>query len=164
MIPSWYIYILGEPIMPKENLSNLLNKILNNEEYIRMFTFFYNKVENTQRTIEEIYEYVGTHNNNVNSEFIDIEKIELIANAVLNKTALKVILTIHDFQIKYKKNLLKDDMWGDSYRYILEQYKDGDKIEELISPYATWKQLCGSAAIVLTRNGDYIYGIRKSMN
>ena len=169
-------------------LGNLLPKVLDDEESLKSFVFFLNKLENIRRPKEDIYsvldDYLALCNNlpikgkkrvmkisdqyifhcEDNVGFIDAIKIELIANAALNKTGIKLNITIHDFKRRYKKNILRNNKMNNAYRDLMEQYQEGDAIEELITPHRSWKQLCGRAAVVLTRNGEYVFGIKKSMN
>lgn len=175
-------------IEQKENLKNLISQILEDEENMKSFTFLLNRVENIRRPIDEIQhvledylcitkglpvkgkyrvhhmadrhilkckEYIG---------FVDANKIEIIAKAVIEKTAISLPITIHDFKRRYKNNILRNDEWGTPYREFIKKYKEGDEIIEIVSPYWTWRQLCGSAGVVLTREGEHITGIRKSMN
>ena len=172
----------------KHTLKDLLSQILEDEVNLRSFVFFFNKLENISRPSEEIQQVLADYLAVCSGEtikdkkrgkcindrhvfyceehvgFIDTEKIEIIANAVLNNTGARLYITIHDFKRRYKKYILRNGKTKNQYRELMEQYQEGDAIEEIVSPYRMWKQLCGSAAVVLTRDGEYVYGIRKSMS
>ena len=169
-------------------LKDLLSQILEEEVNLRSFVFFFNKLENISRPSEEIQQVLEDYLAVCNGEavkgknkvkhikdrhvfhceehvgFIDAEKIEIIANAVLNNRGARFYITVHDFKSRYKKSILRNDERGKQYRDLMEQYQEGDAIEEIVSPYRMWKQLCGSAAVVLTRNGEFVCGIQKSMS
>jgi len=169
-------------------LERLILSIIGNEENFNMFVFFFNRLENKRRPTDEIKSVLNDylcacrdilvkgekrikHLNDrhilyckENIGFIDINKIEIIANAVLNKTGIKFPITIHDFKRKYKKRILSNDKFSKPYKNLIQEYQEGDEIFEIISSRQTWKQLCGRSGIVLKRNGEQITGIMKSMN
>ncbi len=172
----------------KDTLKDLLSQILEDEMNLKSFVFFFNKLENIRKSKEEIQSVLEDYFAVCNEEvikgkkrvkhindrhvfhceqyvgFMDAEKIEIIANSVLNNTGARLYISIHDFKRRYKKKILRNDEIGKLYRDLMKQYQEGDAIEEIVSPYRTWKQLCGSAAVVLTRDGEYVYGIHKSMS
>jgi len=168
----------------KKILERLILSIISNEENLKNFVFFFNRLENKRRPTDEIAsvlkDYISNSENmsvkgkqdikcvgdccQEKTGFIDTNKIEVIANAVLNKTGIKIPITIHDFKKKYKKNILRNDEFGKPYKNLMEEYQDGDEIFEIVSSRQTWKQLCGRSGIVLKRNGEQVIGIIKSMN
>ncbi len=177
-----------DKIKQKENLEKCISLILEDEDNMKSFTFFLNKLENIRIPIDEIKHVLDDYlciskdlpvegKNRVkhiadrhvlkckeNIGFIDINKIEIIANAVFNKTEVKLPITIHDFKRRYKKNILRNDEWGEKYRDVMNKYQENDEVIEFISPRWTWKQLCGRSFVVLERNGKTIVAILKSMN
>ena len=179
---------MKEKLDKKITLEKLIRKILENDENLSVFDFFINRLENTRRPTDEIKSVLNDylcacrdilvkgekrikHLNDrhilyckENIGFIDINKIEIIANAVLNKTGIKFPITIHDFKRKYKKRILSNDKFSKPYKNLIQEYQEGDEIFEIISSRQTWKQLCGRSGIVLKRNGEQITGIMKSMN
>lgn len=154
----------------KRILERLVLSIIGDEENLKNFVFFFNRLENTRRPTGEIAsvlkDYTGGRKDTGKESigFIDVNKIEVIANAILNKTGIKVPISIHDFKRKYKKNILRNDEFGKSYKDLIQEYQDGDEIFEIVSSRQTWKQLCGRSGIVLKRNGKQVTGILKSMN
>ena len=169
-------------------LGNLIPAILEDETNLQNFIFFLNRLENIRRPGDEILsvlkDYLCICENipvkgkrkikhiddrhvlycKENLGFIDAYKIETIANAVLNKTEVKLIISIDDFKRKYRENILSNDKWGEKYRDIINKYQENDEIIEFISPRWTWKQLCGRSFVVLERDGTAVTAIRKSMN
>ncbi len=169
-------------------LGQLILQILQDEEKLKTFVFFVNRLENIRRPTDEIKQVLNDYLSicedkpvkvkkrvktladrhllycKENTGFIDVNKIEIIANAILNKTGVKLPITIHDFKRRYKKNIMRNDEWSKPYKELMMEYQDGDEIFEIISPHWTWKQLCGRSAVVLIRDNEFIIGIRKSMN
>ena len=169
-------------------LGQLILQILQDEEKLKTFVFFVNRLENIRRPSNEIKHVLNDYlcickdmpvqgkkrvktlaerhllYGKENTGFIDVNKIEIITNAVLNKTGVKLPIIIHDFKRRYKKNILRNDEWSKPYKELMMEYQDGDEIFEIISPRWTWKQLCGRSAVVLIRDDEFIIGIRKSMN
>ena len=169
-------------------LEELLLKILDDKESLKRFVFFFNMMENTHIPIEQVQSvledyltvcnempvkskksvtHINKRHNFCSEQFpgdIDAKKIENIANAVLDNTGVRLYISLEDFKRRYKTNILRNNERGKQYRDLMEQYQEGDAIEEVVSPYRMWKQLCGSAAIVLTRNGEFVCGIQKSMS
>ena len=172
----------------KHTLKDLLSQILEDEVNLKSFVFFFNKLENISRPREEIQQVLEDYlavcseeiikgqksvqhindkyifHDEQHAGFIDAEKIEIITNAVLNNTGARFYISIHDFKRRYKKSILRNDKTNNQYRDLIQQYQEGDTIEEIVSPYITWKQLCGRAAVVLTRNREFVCGIHKSMS
>ncbi len=169
-------------------LGQLILQILQDEEKLKTFVFFVNKLENIRRPSDEIKhvlnDYLCIYENEPvkgkkrvkhiadrhvlhckeNVGFIDLNKIELIATAVLNKTSARLPITIHDFKRRYKKTILKNVKSSIPYKTLMQEYQDGDEIVEIVSSWLTWKQLCGRSGIVLMRDGEKVKGIMKSMN
>lgn len=169
-------------------LGQLILQILQDEENLKTFVFFLNRLENIRRPTDEIKHVLNDYlcvctdipvkgKERVkhiddrhllycrgNIGFLDANKIEHIANSVLSKTGIRFPITMHDFESKYKKNILRNDAFGKPYKELMKVYQDGDDIFEIVSSRQTWKQLCGRSGIVLKRNGEQITGIIKSMN
>ena len=172
----------------KNTLEELLPKILDDEENLKRFVFFFNMLENTHIPIEEFRSvledylavcnetsmkgrkrvtHINDRHNFCSEQFprdIDAKKIENIANAVLDNTGVRLYISLEDFKRRYKTSILRNDERRKGYKDLMEQYQEGDAIEEIVSPYRMWKQLCGRAAIVLTRNGEYVCGIHKAIS
>lgn len=172
----------------KKILSQLIEQILEDEDNLNIFIFFLNRVENTDISNDVINQILKNYlcickNESVkgkqrvrhigdrhvfhckeNVGFIDVNKIELIATAVLNKTSVRLPITIHDFKRKYKKIILKNVKSSIHYKSLMKEYQDGDEIIEVVSSRLTWKQLCGRSGIILKRDDEKITGIMKSMN
>lgn len=172
----------------KTTLEKLITKIFENDESLDGFVFFLNKLENIRRPTDEIESVLNDYlcicinipvkgkkrikhldDRHVlyckeNIGFIDVNKIEIIANAVLNKTGIRFPITIHDFKRRYKKRILRNDKFSKPYKNLMQEYQDGDEIFEIVSSRQTWKQLCGHSGIVLKRNNEQVTGIMKSMN
>jgi len=172
----------------KKILESFRLSIIEDEKNLKSFVFFLNRLENTRRPTNEILRMLNGYlcicedmpvqgKKSVktladrhllyckeNIGFIDVKKIEIITNAVLNKTGVKLSITIHDFKRRYKKNIIRNVEFSKPYKNLIQEYKDGDEIFEIISSRQTWKQLCGRSGIVLKRNGEQIAGIMKSMN
>jgi len=157
-----------------DGINHKIETILRNNDLLKGFTFFFNKAENVRVASLEIQQVLENFISNENERemleyedkiaFIDSIKIEIIYDAVINKNALKLPVTLQEFKIKYQRNLLRTDEWGDKYREFTMLYQDGDTILESVSPRSTWKQLCGSSFVVLQRNDETIAVILKSMN
>ncbi len=178
--------------MDKDNMKaavgELITLILDNEEYLSSFVFFLNRLENTRIPMSEIKLVLNDYlticekkridgKNRVkdigdryllkcekNIGFMDITKIELISNAVINNTGVELPIDIHDFKRRYKNKILRNDEWGKTYKELMQMYQEGDEILETVSSRGTWKQLCGSSFVVLKRNGELVTAIIKSMN
>ncbi len=172
----------------KKILETLILSIVNDEENLKSFVFFLNRLENIRRPTDEIESVLNDYlcicaNISVkgkkrikhvddrhmlyckeNIGFIDVNKIKIISNAVLNKTGIKLHITVHDFKRRYKKNILRNDEFSKPYKNLMQEYQDGDEIFEIVSSGQTWRQLCGRSGIVLKRNSEQIAGIIKSMN
>ena len=179
---------MEEKLDKKTTLEKLITKILENDASLNAFVFFLNRLENIRRPTDEIESVLNDYlcicakipvkgkkrikhidDKHVlyckeNIGFIDINKIEIIANAVLNKTGIKLPITIHDFKRRYKKKILRNDEFGKPYKNLMQEYQDGDEIFEIVSSRQTWKQLCGRSGVVLKRNGEQVTGVMKSMN
>ncbi len=172
----------------KHIFSQLILQILQDGDKLKTFVFFVNKLENIRRPIDEIESVLNDYLSicedkpvkvkkrvkilddrhilhcKENTGFIDVNKIEIITNAVLNKTGVKLPITIHDFKRRYKKNIMRNDEWSKTYKKLMKEYQDGDEIFEIVTSRWRWKQLCGRSGIVLKRNGAQVTGIMKSMN
>jgi len=172
----------------KHILKDLLSQILEDDVNLKSFVFFFNKLENISIPREEIQQILENYLvvcseeiikgkkrvQHINDKyifydeqhvsFIDAEKIEIIVNAVRNNTGARFYISIHDFERRYKKPILRNGKTKNQYRDLIKQYQEGDTIEEIVSPYRTWKQLCNRATIVLTRNREFVCGIHKSMS
>jgi len=179
---------MAEHTNKKKIISKLIAQVLEDEENLNTFVFFLNRLENIRRPTDEIKQILKDYlcicenepakgkkrvkhiadrhvlHCKENVGFIDVNKIEIIANAVLNKTDIKLSITIHDFKRRYKKNILKNDVWGEKYRDLVGNFQEGDEIFEFISARWTWKQLCGRTFVALVRNGTAVTAIIKSMN
>ena len=157
-----------------DKINHKIETILRDDELLKGFAFFFNKAENVRVSSPKIRQLLENFISGENERemleyedkiaFIDSVKIEIIYDAVINKNALKLPVTPQEFKIKYQKNLLRTDEWGDKYREFTMLYQDGDTILESVSPRSTWKQLCGSSFVVLQRNDETIAVILKSMN
>ena len=157
-----------------DKINHKIETILRDDELLKGFAFFFNKAENVRVSSPKIRQLLENFISGENERemleyedkiaFIDSVKIEIIYDAVINKNALKLPVTLQEFKIKYQKNLLRTDEWGDKYRKFIMLYQDGDIILESVSPRSTWKQLCGSSFVVLQRNDETIAVILKSMN
>ncbi len=169
-------------------LGQLILQILQDEENLKTFVFFINRLENIRRPRDEIQRVLNDYlcicedmpeqgKKRVktlddrhllyckeNIGFMDANKIEHIANSVLSKTGIRFPITMHNFKRKYKKKFLRNNDFGKPYKEFMKEYQDGDEIFEIVSSKQTWKQLCGRSGIVLKRNGEQITGIMKSMN
>ena len=123
-------------------LDQLILQILQDEEKLKTFVFFVNKLENIRIPSDEIKHVLNDYlcicedmpvqgKKRVktladrhllyckkNIGFIDVNKIEIITNAVLNKTGVKLPITIHDFKRKYKKNIMRNDEWSNPTRNL----------------------------------------------
>ena len=134
-------------------------QILEDEVNLKSFVFFSNKLENIRRPKEEIQQVLEDYFAVCNEEvikgkkrvkhindrhvfhceqyvgFMDAEKIEIIANAVLNNTGARFYISIHDFKRRYKKSILRNGKTKNQYRELMDQYQEGDAIEEIVSPY-----------------------------
>ena len=172
----------------KKSLGHLISQILQDEDNLNTFVFFLNKLENIRRPTDEIEQILKDYlcickNEPVkgkkrikhigdrhvlhckeNIGFIDVNKIELIATAVVNETRVRLPITIDDFKRRYKKNILRNDAYGKRYKEFMKEYQEGDEIVEVVSSRLTWKQLCGRSGIVLKREGENVAGIIKSRN
>ncbi len=179
---------MEEKLDKKATLEKLIVKILDNDTSLNSFVFYVNRLENIRRPTDEIKQVLNDYlcacrdipvkgkkgikhlddrhllYCKENIGFIDVNKIEIIANAVLNKTGIKFPITIHDFKRRYKKRILRNDKFSKPYKNLMQEYQDGDEIFEIVSSRQTWKQLCGRSGIVLKRNGGQVTGIMKSMN
>ena len=157
-----------------DDINHKIETILRDDDLLKGFAFFFNKAENVRVSSPKIRQLLENFISGENERemleyedkiaFIDSVKIEIIYDAVINKNALKLPVTLQEFKIKYQKNLLRTDEWGDKYRKFIMLYQDGDIILESVSPRSTWKQLCGSSFVVLQRNDETIAVILKSMN
>lgn len=169
-------------------IGKLITQILESNDNLKGFIFFLNRLENIRRPTDEIEQVLNDylcicknisikgkkrvkHINDrhvlhckQNIGFIDVKKIELIASAVLKNTGVKLPITIHDFKRRYRKEILRSDAFSKTYKDLMEEYKDGDEIFEIISSQLTWKQLCCCSDTVLKRDGEQVVGIMKSMN
>ncbi len=161
--------------MKKTNdINHKIETILKDDDLLKGFAFFFKKAENMRvanSKIKQLLEkFISCKSEREMLEyedkiaFINGFKIEVIYYAVVNKKALKLPVTLQEFKIKYQKNLLRTDEWGEKYRKFIMLYQDGDTILESVSPRSTWKQLCGSSFVVLQRNGKTFAVIAKSMN
>ncbi len=169
-------------------LREMIPQILKEEANLASFVFFLDRLENIRSPTDEIEQVLNDYLcicKNVpvkgkkrvqqiddrhilyckqNIGFIDVNKIEIIASAVLNKTGVKLPIAIHDFRRRYKKKILRSNEFGKPYKDLMQEYQDGDEIFEIVSSRLTWKQLCGQSGIVLKCDGKKIRGIMKSMN
>ena len=172
----------------KITLGNLVPAILEDETNLQSFIFFLNRLENIRWSDDEMVSVLKDYlricedipikrkrkikhidDRHVfyckeNIGFIDAYKIETIANAVLNKRKVKLIISIDDFKRKYREKILSNDKWGEKYRDIINKYQENDEIIEFVSARWTWKQLCGCSFVVLERDGAAVVTIGKSMN
>jgi len=170
-----FLINLKEKILKKhDEINHKIEAILKDDDILKGFTFFFNKAENVRVASLEIQQVLENFISNENEReileyedkiaFIDGFKIKTIYDAIINKSALKLPLTLQEFKQKYQKNLLKTDEWGEEYRKFIAMYNDGDKIYEKIASRGNWKRLCGSAYVVMQRNDETIAVILKSMN
>ncbi len=162
-----------------KKLEHAIIELLSNEETLQDFVFFFNRVENTRlsksdivpalthfrseddTTVEDEY---NLQDDGGKTGFMNKHKIESIYDAAVKKSGLKLSLSLQEFKRKYRKNLVRNDEWGEQYRELTQSYEEGDEIFELISPKWTWKQLCGHSFVALERKGKAVVVIRKSMS
>jgi hypothetical protein len=151
-----------------------VKRILQDKEMLQRFVFFFNKAENVRvesskikqalvklvsnESEREMLEYEGR------VVFVDSVKIETIHDVIVNKSTLKLPITLQEFKRKYHEKLLSNDEWGKRYREFISAYEEGDVIFEFVSSYRTWKQLHGRSFVVLYRQDECIVTILKSMN
>ena len=157
-----------------DEINHKIEAILRDDDLLKGFAFFFNKAENVRvasSKIRQVLEkFISPEKEREMIEyedkiaFIDSVKIEIIYDTVINKNGLKLPVTFQEFKIKYQKNLLRTDEWGEKYRKFIMLYQDGDTILESVSARSTWKQLCGSSFVVLQRKGKTLSVIVKSMN
>ena len=157
-----------------DDINHKIETILKDDDLLKGFAFFFKKAENVRVASSKIRQllekFISCKNEREMLEyedqiaFIDSFKIEIIYEAIVNKSALKLPITLQEFKRKYQKNLLRTDEWGEKYRKFIMLYQEGDTILESVSPRSTWKQLCGSSFVVLQRNGKTFAVIAKSMN
>jgi len=157
-----------------DDINHKIQTILKDDDLLKGFAFFFKKAENIRIANSEIRQALEQFNSSENEReileyenhiaFIDSFKIDIIYDAIINKNALKLPITLKEFKIKYQKDLLRTDEWGEKYRKFIVLYREGDTILESVSPRSTWKQLCGSSFVVLRRNGKTLAAIAKSMN
>ncbi len=157
-----------------DDINHKIETILRADDLLKGFAFFFNKAENIRVASSKIRQVLEKFLSGKNGRemleyedkitFIDSVKIEIIYDAVINKNALKLPVTLQEFKIKYQKNLLRTDEWGEKYRKFIMLYQKGDEIFESVSPRWTWEQLCGSSFVVLQRNSKALTVIAKSMN
>ncbi len=157
-----------------DDINHKIETILKDDDLLKGFAFFFKKAENMRvanSKIKQLLEkFISCKSEREMLEyedkiaFINGFKIEVIYYAVVNKNALKLPVTLQEFKIKYQKNLLRTDEWGEKYRKFIMLYQKGDEIFESVSPRWTWEQLCGSSFVVLQRNSKALTVIAKSMN
>ena len=158
----------------KKDIAYKIENLLNNEALLRLFSFFFDKLEGIRGSYGEVRKaleiFIKSTPEKVMIEkgekvvFLDMMKIEVIYYAVKNKKGVRMAITIDIFKQKYQTNILREDKWGERYREFLSLYQDGDVIYETVSSFGTWKALCGSAFVALYRNGESIAVIQKSMS
>jgi hypothetical protein len=157
-----------------DEINQKIKTIFREDNLLEDFSFFFNKAENIRvensKIKQALEKFISSESKREMIEyedkiaFIDNFKIEVIYDAVVNKSALKLPITLQEFKRKYQKNLLKTDEWGEKYRTFTLLYQEEDEILEFVSPRSTWKQLCGSSFIVLQRKDKALAVIAKSMN
>ena len=156
------------------NISDKVETILEEDDLLQGFTFFFNKIENfriarseVRKSLEQFIRVPDDRHMLQDEDkiaFLDVFKIERIYDVTVNKQGIKFPISFKEFKRKYQKNLLKKDEWGEKYRAFIDLHKRGDDILEAVSPRQIWKQLFGSSFVVLERNGEAITVIIKSMN
>jgi len=180
---------MAEKVECKVILNKLIFAILENNDRINNFAFFLGFLEGRSRSAKKVRsvlnDYLCVSNNNLPSKkkkkekridgrqlaqyeenigYTDIDKIEIIANAVLNETSVELPVSIDDFKSNYKKIILQNDERGKKYIDLINQYQEGDEIIEFVSSKRSWKQLFGRSSVDLVRNGETITSITKAMN
>ena len=171
----------------KVKIGKLISYILKNSENLMDFVFLLNKLENIEESTDNIQtvlnDYLAICNNTLiegkkkvrhiddrhelhhemNIGFLDVNKIEIITNAVQNNTNVVLPITIYDFKRRYKKKILRNNALGKKLKSILNSYRDGDEILEVVSSIQVWKQNAGISYVVLQREREEIIMIEKLM-